>query len=315
MTREELIAGLNFLDNTEASPVIEFFILDQPVPADAGIELNIYKGRMHEDLPKEFKKAFYPNIKKNLVSKQYDLLVYDPSLTPDRSVVWQYESHNISFFNIVLGKLENDLPYYDSSVLPYSDIWAVWIRIVLNENSLYLIKKITPSKVLTTDWKLALVFSHNTFKNLNDNVLTIDGAFDVLSIKGVLIFKNKNNFEKALLYEDVKQQVANETLEEINAIDIIENFEELRGMLSDDKHSINKLNKLKEKEYFKHKTFEDYKKIIMDYNVPVGIDEANKKFRIEKKAQAKYLIKVLNDDYVKSELTGNKYAANSKEDI
>jgi hypothetical protein len=85
--------------------------------------------------------------------------------------------------------------------------------------------------------------------------------------------------------------------------------------LKDDYHSINKLNKIKEKPYFQNLTFADCKRIIVDYRVNVEVDDVNNKFTISSKAQAKYFIKVLNDDYLKSEMTNTKYAANSKEDL
>ncbi|RTL10779.1 MAG: DUF4868 domain-containing protein [Neisseriaceae bacterium] len=84
-------------------------------------------------------------------------------------------------------------------------------------------------------------------------------------------------------------------------------------MLKDDYHSINKLNKIKEKPYFQTLTFTKCKKILEDYNVEIEIDEENNQFNIKSKAQAKHFIKVLNDDYLLSELTALKYVANSKE--
>lgn len=305
MTREELINELGFLDLVE-TPTVEVFILDQPILTENGIDCNIYKGRMHEDLPREITKTFYPKIKLILVKKDYELVEYNPAINPDRNIVWQYACEEVPFFNIIQQKLStapDEMEFYDSMILSYPDIWAIWVKFIIGNSNIFLLKKITPAKVINTGGKLALIFNQTIFQSLNENVLTIDGDFDVFSLNGILIFKNKTNFEKALLYEDIKRKVANEALNEIEAVDIVENFDELRSFLEDDNHSINKLNKLQEKEYFRHKTFSDYFSIIKDYNVPVTVDEVNKKFNVANKAEAKYLIKVLNDDYLKSELT------------
>lgn len=317
MTREELLSHLAFLE-LEETPTVEVYILDQPFDSENGIDLNIYKGRMHEDLDQQIIDTFYPKIRSRLVRRQYDLVPYNPALTPDRTVNWFYPSDEVPFYGIVLKKLaeidDENPTYYDNTVLSYSDIWALWIKIRTQGNEFYFLRKITPQKVLNTGGKLALIFSQTVFRKLDQNVLTIDGNFDVFALNGTLIFENKTNFEKTLLYEEIKRQVANETLDEIQSIDIIENFDDLRGYLEDDKHSINKLNKLREKEYFRQKTFADYHRIIRDYAVPVTVDEENGKFNISSKAEAKQLIKVLNDDYLKSELTDLKYSANSKEE-
>ena len=47
---------------------------------------------------------------------------------------------------------------------------------------------------------------------------------------------------------------------------------------SSEKHSINKLNKIKEKPYFQTLTFAKCKQIIEDYNVDIDIDDENKQF-------------------------------------
>ncbi|KAF5048153.1 hypothetical protein DSECCO2_453040 [anaerobic digester metagenome] len=316
MTKEELQDTLAFL-NEEAIPNVEIYILDEPVEDEAGdLEINIYKGRMHEDMPKQITDLFFPKMRRILLQRDYELETYNPAVTQDRKVVWQHASADVPFYNLILERLPlANQNYYDDDTLAYEDIWAIWIKFRIGGNNFYLLKKITPSKVLTTGGVLAWVFRGDTFRRLDKDVLTIDGHFDVFACNDTLIFENKANFEKALMYDEIIQQVADETLNEIQRIEIVENFEELRTMLADDYHSIRKLNKLRQKQYFREKTFADYHRIIQDYNVPVNVDLAKQKFAIADKAQAKLLIKVLNDDYLKSELTNIKYSANSKEDI
>lgn len=316
MTKEELQNTLAFL-NSEEIPNVEIFILDEPVENEEGeLEVNIYKGRMHEEMPEQIVDLFFPKMKRILVHRDYELETYNPALNPDRKVIWQQASADVPFYNLILGQLpQANQNYYDDDILAYENIWAIWIKFRVGRNNFYLLKKITPSKVLTTGGVLAWVFRGESFRRLEKDVLTIDGHFDVFACNDTLIFENKTNFEKALMYDEIIQQVADETLNEIEQINIVENFDDLKTMLADDYHSIRKLNKLSQKQYFREKTFADYHRIIRDYNVPVNVDEVNQKFSVMDKAQAKLLIKVLNDDYLKSELTNIKYTANSKEDI
>jgi hypothetical protein len=316
MTKEELQNTLAFLDDEEI-PNVEIFILDEPIENEDGeLEVNIYKGRMHEDMPEQIVDLFFPKMKRILVQRDYELETYNPAVNPDRKVIWQQASADVPFYNLILGQLSQaNQNYYDDDTLAYEKIWAIWIKFSVGKNNFYLLKKITPSKVLTTGGILAWVFRGESFRRLNKDVLTIDGHFDVFACNDTLIFEKKTNFERALMYDEIIQQVADETLNEIEQINIVENFDDLKTMLADDYHSIRKLNKLRQKQYFREKTFSDYHRIIRDYDVPVNVDEANQKFSVADKAQAKLLIKVLNDDYLKSELTNIKYAANSKEDI
>ncbi|MBK9096838.1 MAG: DUF4868 domain-containing protein [bacterium] len=316
MTKENLLKSLESFEQNEI-PSVEIFILDQPLKYESGmIFCNVYGGRMHKDMPRQILETFYPKIKRVLINKDYILQNYNPSLLPDRDVIWQYPSSEVPFYNFIIDQIdENEDNYYDDETLSYENIWAIWIKIRIRKKNIYILKKITPSKVITSGGSLAWVFSGNAFRRLEDDVLTLDGTFDVLSCENTLIFENKQKFETVLLYDIILQESASETLEEIKKINLVENFEELKDMLGDDKHSIRKLNKLKQKKYFSEKTFNDYYKIIKDYNVGVKVNIKNKKFIVLNKAQAKLLVKVLNDDYLKSELTDIKYAANSKETL
>lgn len=316
MNRAQIIEQLAQIN--AANNAVEIYILAQPeLNNENNLEVEFYKARLEQNLPQSIINLFYPVIEKKLIEKEYDVMEYDPSITPDRTVVWEQGSDEVPFYNIFLNLLATteNVNWYDSDNLAYDDIWAYWIKIYGNGNTYYLIKKVTSSKVIRTGGKLALIFSHDIFSKLESDVLTMDGTFDAIYCNQYLIFENKQNFEKALLYEDVKQVVAIETLDEIGQIGFIENFEMVRNFLKDDYHSINKLNKIKSKPYFNALTFAMCKKIIADYGVDVLIDEANQKFSISNKAQAKHFIKVLNDDYLKSEMTLIKYAANSKEGI
>ena len=60
---------------------------------------------MHEDLDQQIIDTFFPKIKSRLVKRQYDLVPYNPALTPDRTVNWFYPSDEVPFYGIVLEKL------------------------------------------------------------------------------------------------------------------------------------------------------------------------------------------------------------------
>ncbi len=308
----ELLEQINSPDNA-----VELYILAQPEMDGNDISIQFFKARMQDNLTTEIIDLFYPVIEKRFINNDYDVLAYDPAVMPDRKVIWEQESEDVPFYNFFHNLLETteEFEWYDDDDLPYDEIWAYWIKVYGHGNSYYLIKKVTPSKIIKTGGKLAVIFDSEVFKKLENDVLTMDGTFDAIYCNNSLIFENKVNFERALLYEEVKQTVAEETLDEIEQIGFVENFEQVKEFLKDDYHSINKLNKIKSKPYFQTLTFADCKRIIQDYNVGVGIDNANNKFNITSKAQAKHFIKVLNDDYLKSEMTNFKYAANSKEDV
>ena len=314
MNRNEIITQLQEINT--GNKAVEIYILAQPeVDANNMLQLSFYKARMASNLPPSIINLFYPVIKKKLIDKEYDVVEYDPALTPDRTVIWEQSSENVLFYNYFHNLIETteQIRWYSTNRLAYVDIWAYWIKVYGNGNSFYIIKKVTSSKLIQTGGKLAIIFEGDILKNLETDILTMDGTFDAIYFNNTLLFENKQNFEKALLYKERKQEVAVETLNAIAGIGFVEDFDRVKEFLKDDYHSINKLNKLKEKPYFQNLNFAKCKKIIEAYNVKIEIDKENNRFNITSKAQAKYFIKVLNDDYLLSEMTAIKYAANSKE--
>lgn len=315
MNRNQIIQQIEQINSTNNA--VEIYILAQPEIEDKELNVNFFKARLHKDIPGEIISLFYPIIEKRLIRKEYDVVNYNPSITPDRDVIWEQNSHDVPFYNFFHNLIENreDIVWYNDEALPYDEIWAYWIKIYGKDRTFYIIKKVTSSKVIRTGGKLALIFADDVFNRLDKDVLTLDGTFDAILCNQFLIFENKQNFEKALLYEEVKQMVAEETLDKIGEIGFLENFDQIKDFLKDDYHSINKLNRIKGKPYFKSLTFADCSRIIKDYSVDVDLDEATGRFKINSKQQAKLFIKVLNDDYLKSEMTNMRYAANSKEDV
>jgi hypothetical protein len=296
---------------------IEIYLLAQPDFDDGKLSVTFFKARLQENIPEEVIGLFFPSIKKRLIDKDYEVKKYDPSLLPDREVIWEQSSDDVPFFVLVSKLLsqEMDIGWYKNDLLPYKDIWAYWIKIYTHDRSFYIIKKVTPSKIIRTGGKLALVFESEIFRKLSDDVMTMDGSFDVIYCDKTLIFENKQNFERALLYSQVKQTVAENMIDDIGKTGFIENVDELKDFLKDDQFSINKLNKLRSKPYFKKLTFADCVRIIKNYGVNIPVDENKQQFAITSKAVAKLFVKVLNDDYLTSEMTNYKYSTNSKEDI
>lgn len=315
MTRDEIVTQLELINDPDNA--VEIYILGQPELNDGNLEIDCFKTRMHESLPSEILELFYPKIKKKIIDKDFDPMEYDPSITPDRNVIWTLNSEPVFLYNTITSKIngEENIPIYKHAELSYSDIWAYWIKVYKGDDSFFIIKKVVPSKVIKTGGALAMIYKDDIFRSFEDDILTIDGAFDAISINGQLVFENKPNFEKALLYDEVKRVVAKTALDEIEETNLVEDFDRVKDFLKDDFHSINKLNKIKEKPYFKKLTFNKCKQIINDYGVDIEMDNANSKFKISNKQQAKLFIKVLNDDFLMSEMTELKYAANSKEGV
>lgn len=85
------------------------------------------------------------------------------------------------------------------------------------------------------------------------------------------------------------------------------------------KANIQKLSKLKNiasKPYLKSVTINDLKKVIQKYNLPIQMVGKGKDEKIKFDVSDKWaILRLLDDDYLESVMTGNSYEVNSKRSI
>ena len=82
MNREEIIAQLQEINS--ADNAVEIYILAQPeMDGNNALQVDFYKARLQDNLPDSIIELFYPVIEKKLIRKEYDVVEYDPALTPD----------------------------------------------------------------------------------------------------------------------------------------------------------------------------------------------------------------------------------------
>lgn len=173
-------------------------------------------------------------------------------------------------------------------------------------------RKFSPSTYLKS--KCKILFNEGKLEKCDKEILSIDYKFDcVVYNKNMLIF-NQTYFEQIFDYKDEYTRKANDNINRLEGLKIIENIDSIRK--ESEKITIRKkLAKVKETdvEWFKGKIrdeLENIKQIIKDARLDMEI--ANGKVIANDISE---LIHLIQNDYLQSNLSGDNFVAEKKTKI
>lgn len=145
-----------------------------------------------------------------------------------------------------------------------------------------------------------------------------DGDIDCMCTSSVMFILNKSNFQHIFRFFEEVRKSAKETLEDIHMRIPIHNFEEFTKACEGDVRKLRKLRTIASKPYLKDVPFDTLKKAIEVLHLSIQVIEIDGKEHLVYDAKAKdkwELLRLLNDDYLKSLLTEQKYEVTSKREL
>lgn len=162
------------------------------------------------------------------------------------------------------------------------------------------------------------ISNQNCYDRITDPVLVFDQEIDCMSRGDIMFVFDKPKFQSIFQFFEEIRQVAKETLETIRLRIPIQNFQDLVQACEGDLNKLRKLKNIAAKPYLGRITIEDIEKIIEQNKLPLKIVDVDGKRGIlyDPKAKNKWLIlKVLDDDYLKSPMTQQNYDATGKREL
>ncbi len=184
----------------------------------------------------------------------------------------------------------------------------------------YFYHSYTPKKILKRTGLHAILGSRGEYDRIDERYISFDESIDCISHNGFMFVINKNNFQAMFHFLEEVRATAQETLDTINCCLPIQNFDELVQACNGNMTMLRKLKKIAAKPYIKDLKMSDVKKIIKINHLPVEvIDDGGQEkilFNPQAKAREKYaLLRIFNDDYLKSLMTGINYETTGKREL
>lgn len=174
-----------------------------------------------------------------------------------------------------------------------------------------LISAYSPSQELTRTKKLALILEHGTFDRLRQPTFLVDGRFDCAIGGGYLFIWSVHEFQRIFGYFERLRARTRQTLNAIRGRDLIRNFDEFEAACLGQLQMMAKLASIADKDYLAALTMERLRRTIDDYRLEVRIDAGRLVFE-PGRDQRWLILKLLDDDYLRSTMTDQRYEVNSK---
>jgi hypothetical protein len=286
-------------------------------------EPRIEQLQITADLTEEFKTTVKEMIRK--YSKMLDkneaaFPLYDAGSKPDNHEV---EVLNLEEHEHIKKQVESLASLAQIPVFKVDDAFVAGLRfyaIILqckHGEPLYLFRNYTPKEELSRSSWFGALFDEGTFNRIDEPVFLFDHGIDCMCRDGVMYVFNKHNFEKIFRFFELVLKMAEQTLKTIKTHVIIANFDEFQQACEGHLQMQAKLKNIAGKPYLKDVTIADIKHVLREFpSLGVKIMKKNGKEMLLFDPKDKWaVLRLLDDDYLGSVLTGVKYEVTGKRPV
>lgn len=297
------------------NPTVSVLVASEP-----GEDVVIQRLNLREDLAAEFLAAARGSC--SFQDGDFALRAYDPGFKP--------ESHEISYIELAQhaaiadqirafsrihqaeifsedDDIVNNLRFYGIVLSPSARRHAVFFRTY------------NPSKELTRRRGFAALFRSGQYDKLDRKVFLFDWHIDCFAWDGYLFIHNVPGFHRIFKYFEELRARADETVTAILGHIPLSNEDAFRQACTGQIQMMSKLAQIARKPYLNTVTMEDIRRTITAFpslDVRIVQENGQDKLLFEGTPNKRWLIlKLLDDDFLGSIMTNQKYEVNSKSPI
>src|SRR6185503_13920015 len=179
---------------------------------------------------------------------------------------------------------------------------------------IYLFRSYTSKKELGRSTFFGALLSGGQFNRVRQPLFLFDHFIDCLSCRSDMFIFQKNNFQTIFRFFELVAQTAQATLETIKARIPISNFEGLEEASQSNIAMLTKLKNIAGKPYLERITMKDIKKVLKAFpKLQVKITRENGKEKLLYDPTDRWaILRLLDDDYLNSIMTGQHYEVTGK---
>lgn len=200
----------------------------------------------------------------------------------------------------------------------FNDIDVFFISIASDNNKIFLYKKHYPINLLKRGKVLHLFKSNEHIDELKEDILRLDRSFQFLSYDGNVLVANLKMLERQLGYSDIIIKNAKDVLQIISSLDFLADMAKLEEMVLTTRiaKKVNQVKNSKVIDVFKADItrVQSFIEKIAELKSSLKFNDDNK-LEVTTKVAVEKLLKLLDDAYLKSELTEEWYNSLNKDSI
>lgn len=316
MTKESLTAALaSCASITTANATVTVCLAARR----AGATPTLYRLQLRADLARDFLSGatlVLQELHDDITNGNKTLEPYDPANVPD---IHEVEFHTPPVGSTpeavvrVLDTLRQLPVFEDRAAIINKLIFHVIAIQRKRKPSIYLFRKYSKRKELSRSGKIAALFTDGVFDRIRDPLFTFDDIVDCISIDGQMVVLKKDNYHSLFRFFEEAIKHASQTLAQIQATIPIDNAAQFESDCRGNALVLVRLRGIADRNYLPNLTIASLERKIKANNLPIQIIGTGKNKRLVYEAQHKWkFLRLLDDGFIKSDLTGQDYEVTGK---
>lgn len=293
----------------------EFYFL-----LESGEGMQVKKAEIDDAAQEELKNMFVDAISNNILLND-DLTLVELSSADDRkNAVYRYDLEAVP---VELQNLKSIIDSDDFEVFSFAsdnlnDLEGILILLGNQNIQMALYKHQYPVALLRQNSGFNLIRSKDRFKKLDDDVLKVNAKFEFFKIDGEYYILDLKALERFFGFHDAIKNVATQGIENIKRSGLVENLQAFSDRLDDISFSRKLVRAAGNSPVLNLIPNEDVIRFASTHPALRGrfrFSADGQRFNLKTKRSQGLFLKLLNDDFLQSELTKRYYDSLAKDAI
>lgn len=310
MTRPELINAINLvLENDNDLSTIVYAVFKETNEIK---QLNIVNDEIEY-----IQNMFIQSITTNILDVEEQALINVSEADDRANTIFEYDldlPDSLVYFN---SELNDNIQFFAFNDDDLGNVESLLIEIGTEENQILLLKQLSPVEVFGRGgymlWK-----SNQQFERFQDKVLRMTPKFNGLKINDTFIFTELKLLERTHGFHDVIVREANNSIQLIQALNLLDTTEGLTAMLNNVSFA-RKVLKIRNSPVLRNNipnaTIIAFTKTHPALRNKMNYNDDESQIILETKTSKELFIKMLDDAYLTSELTHQFYESKAKDAV
>lgn len=246
------------------------------------------------------------------------LLRFDPLYKPDAGEIEWLAVDAVAAVQLAVdraSKLAAMAPF-DAGDEDYKRRLAYWVATLTRARQrAFFFRSFTRSAELVRKRGEALVLRGGTFRKLEEHIFLFDEAIDCAVFAGFVFVWRKRDYRRIFDQMDEIRRTARAAATALEQHVPLANAEEFIDACSVDSRMADKVLALRSRDYFDRLSYEMLSPVIAEFqlDIPTSVENGVTKLVFESRPDRRFVIlKLMDDDYLRSSMTSLRYEVNSK---